>query len=234
MTTFPNSSSSTSPSPQQRCHRSSSIRRGTSPLCFQLIANSRIPRPQNGRACFSGAAVRSINRTGDVNHGTSHLQSSAQSACACCQINRQTHTAARQTVRLLVETFPDCPPRAADRNVLNHLTAAVAAVRRASKTWPRRNETRPVTRLNPGDFRNSRYHRSSLNFGLSETTRLSSLSLFASRISLSLSLCFSVSFPWQEEEKTVSLAVNGQQLIWIISNLLAQQANGWKLELETD
>lgn len=50
-------------------------------------------------------------------------------------------------MRLLVETFPDCPPpRAADRNVLNHLTAATAAVRRASKTWPRRNETRPKSR----------------------------------------------------------------------------------------
>lgn len=25
------------------------------PLCFRFIANSRIPRPQNERACFSGA-----------------------------------------------------------------------------------------------------------------------------------------------------------------------------------
>lgn len=198
---------------------------------FQLIANSRIPRPQNGRACFSGAAVRSINRTGDVNHGTSHLQSSAQSACACCQINRQTHTAARQTVRLLVETFPDCPPRAADRNVLNHLTAAVAAVRRASKTWPRRNETRPVTRLNPGDFRNSRYHRSSLNFGLSETARLFSLFL-----SLSLFSLIRISLPLlsarSRRSESSFVDVQRSTIIRIISNLLAQQASGWKLETD--
>lgn len=188
------------PLPQHRCHRLSEIRTGD-PLDISVAISTHreftnASRPAERTGLFFGSGlVRSINRTGDVNHSTSHLQSSAQSACACCQINRQTHTAARQTVRLLVETFPDCcPPRAADRNVLNHLTAAVAAVRRASKTCGRAaTKLAPVTRLNPGDFRNSRYHRSSLNFGLSETAQPLSLSL-SLFVFLSSSLRFSVAF----------------------------------------
>lgn len=199
------------PLPQHRCHRLSEIRTGD-PLDISVAISTHreftnASRPAERTGLFFGSGlVRSINRTGDVNHSTSHLQSSAQSACACCQINRQTHTAARQTVRLLVETFPDCcPPRAADRNVLNHLTAAVAAVRRASKTCGRAaTKLAPVTRLNPGDFRNSRYHRSSLNFGLSETAQPLSLA-FSFRISLFISPLFR---GVQEEEKAVSSAVN--------------------------
>lgn len=162
-------------------------------------------RPAERTGLFFGSGlVRSINRTGDVNHGTSHLQSSAQSACACCQINRQTHTAARQTVRLLVETFPDCcPPRAADRNVLNHLTAAVAAVRRASKTCGRAaTKLAPVTRLNPGDFRNSRLI---LEFRIIRDCTTSLSLAFSFRISLFISPLFR---GVQEEEKAVSSAVN--------------------------
>lgn len=57
-TTFPNSFQNP-PLPPHRCHRLSEIRTAdpldSRPLCFRLIANSRIPRPRNERACFSGA-----------------------------------------------------------------------------------------------------------------------------------------------------------------------------------